>query len=155
MELYLFDSPIGRMGLGSFDGDKTIGRVYLPNSPCPRILDRETPLLSEGRRQLTEYFAGQRKEFDLPLSWETTPFRDKVWRALQAIPYGETITYGELARRIGSPRAVRAVGQANHFNPLPIIIPCHRVVGKNGSLTGYAGGVAVKQALLRLEGIEL
>ena len=155
MDLYLFDAPIGRMGLGSFDGE-TIGRVYLPNSPCPRIMDRETPLLAEGRRQLMEYFSGARKAFDLPLNWgEATPFREKVWRALLDIPYGETVTYGQLAGRIGSPRAVRAVGQANHFNPLPIFVPCHRVVGKGGSLTGYAGGVDVKRALLTLEGAAL
>lgn len=152
MDLILFNTPIGRLGLCSCDGAH-ITRVILPGGPCPLIAERETPLLTQGRRQLLEYFSGARTAFDLPLRWEATPFRDRVWRALSGIPYGQTISYAELARRAGSPKAVRAVGQANHFNPLPILVPCHRVVGKDGSLTGYAGGLAIKEFLLKLEGV--
>jgi len=152
MDLILFDTPIGRMGVCSDDGVH-LTRIILPGGPCPLIAERETPLLLEARRQLLEYFSGTRTAFDLPLHWEATPFRDRVWRALADIPYGQTISYAELAARAGSPKAIRAAGQANHFNPLPIVIPCHRVVGKDGSLTGYAGGLAVKEFLLKLEGI--
>jgi methylated-DNA-[protein]-cysteine S-methyltransferase len=98
--------------------------------------------------QLREYFDGTRRVFDVPLALRGTPFQIKVWAALTDIPYGTTITYGELARRIGQPNAVRAVGAANGKNPVPIIVPCHRVIGSDGSLTGYGGGVAIKAALL-------
>ncbi len=97
------------------------------------------------------YFAGEREEFDLPLAPEGTPFQQEVWRRLCAIPYGETISYGELARRIGNPQASRAVGLANGSNPIPIVIPCHRVIGSNGKLTGYGGGLPIKEKLLALE----
>ena len=102
--------------------------------------------------QLEDYFAGGRRDFDLPLAPVGTDFQRRVWRALTSIPYGETISYGELARRIGNPQAARAVGLANGANPLPIIVPCHRVIGANGSLTGFGGGLPIKQALLVLEG---
>jgi methylated-DNA-[protein]-cysteine S-methyltransferase len=105
----------------------------------------------EPARQLAEYFAGRRRRFDLKLAPEGTAFQRRVWRELTAIPYGETISYSELARRIGNARALRAVGLANGSNPLPIVIPCHRVIGSNGSLTGYGGGLAIKRALLDLE----
>jgi methylated-DNA-[protein]-cysteine S-methyltransferase len=101
--------------------------------------------------QLQAYFAGERKEFALPLAPEGTPFQLTVWQALQTIPYGLTISYGELAREIGQPTASRAVGAANGRNPLPIVIPCHRVIGQDGSLTGYGGGLRFKKALLSLE----
>ena len=110
-----------------------------------------SPLLQEARRQLAEYFAGARRRFDLPLRPAGTPFRQQVWAALDAIPYGETRTYAQLAAAIGRPGAARAVGMANHCNPLPVLIPCHRCIGADGSLVGYAGGLAVKAALLRLE----
>ena len=110
-----------------------------------------TPLLQEVQRQLTAYFAGMRQDFDLPLAPKGTPFQLAVWQALRTIPYGQTRTYGEIAAAIERPKACRAVGMANHANPIAIVIPCHRVVGKSGSLTGYAGGLAVKQALLALE----
>ena len=109
------------------------------------------PALAPFVEQFAAYFAGALREFSLPLSLVGTPFQQQVWQALRTIAYGETISYGEQARRIGNPRAVRAVGAANGRNPLPIVLPCHRVVGKNGSLTGYAGGVQVKQFLLQLE----
>ncbi len=102
--------------------------------------------------QLQAYFAGTLKDFDLPLALEGTAFQQKVWALLRAIPYGETMTYAELARRLGRSTAYRAVGAANRRNPIPIIIPCHRVIGTDGSLTGFGGGLAVKRALLRLEG---
>ncbi len=101
--------------------------------------------------QLEEYFAGRRREFDLPLAPEGTPFQHAVWQALTRIPYGETISYGELARRIGNPQASRAVGLANGANPLPIVVPCHRVIGADGSLTGFGGGLEIKRKLLALE----
>jgi methylated-DNA-[protein]-cysteine S-methyltransferase len=107
--------------------------------------------LQEAVRQLKEYFAGRRTEFDLPLAPEGTGFQKSVWRLLRDIPYGETISYGELARRLGNPKASRAVGAANGSNPLPIVVPCHRVIGANGKMTGFGGGIPVKEALLALE----
>lgn len=106
---------------------------------------------AEATRQLHAYFAGELEQFDLPLAPEGTPFQQQVWRRLCEIPYGETISYGELARRIGNPKASRAVGLANGSNPIPIIIPCHRVIGSNGKLTGYGGGLPIKEKLLALE----
>jgi methylated-DNA-[protein]-cysteine S-methyltransferase len=103
-------------------------------------------------RQLAEYFARGRRTFDLPLAPAGTPFQLATWRALSTIPYGETISYAELARRVGRPAASRAVGAANGKNPLPIVVPCHRVIGKDGSLTGFGGGLETKRALLELEG---
>ena len=110
------------------------------------------PVLVEAERQLGEYFAGKRKAFTVKLDYRGTPFQKRVWDALLAIPFGETRTYGELARQIGSPAAVRAVGAANGKNPIAIIGPCHRVVGSTGKLTGFAGGLEAKAILLRLEG---
>lgn len=114
-----------------------------------------SPLLDAAEAQLREYFAGARRTFDLPLAPHGTAFQQRVWTALRAIPYGETRTYGELAAAINSPNASRAVGMANHRNPIPIIIPCHRVIGANGTLTGYAGGLEIKRRLLALEGINI
>jgi methylated-DNA-[protein]-cysteine S-methyltransferase len=107
--------------------------------------------LNESASQLTSYFAGKLRAFDIPLAPQGTPFQQQVWRALCDIPYGTTTSYAELARRIGKPNAVRAVGLANGSNPISIIIPCHRVIGSNGSLTGYGGGLPIKKALLELE----
>ncbi len=114
-----------------------------------------SPLLDAAEAQLREYFAGARRTFDLPLAPHGTAFQQRVWTALRAIPYGETRTYGELAAAIDSPNASRAVGMANHRNPIPIVIPCHRVIGANGTLTGYAGGLEIKRRLLALEGINI
>lgn len=116
---------------------------------------RETPLLQEAKRQLQEYFAGQRASFSLPLRPQSTAFQQKVWQQLETIPYGETRSYGEIAAAIGQPQASRAVGGANHNNPIAIVIPCHRVIGADGKLTGYGGGLDIKETLLRLEGVEL
>jgi methylated-DNA-[protein]-cysteine S-methyltransferase len=112
-------------------------------------------ILAAARDQLDEYFAGRRRRFDLRLAPAGTGFRLAVWRQLTRIPYGRTTSYGELAAAIGRPRAVRAVGAANGANPISIIVPCHRVIGRDGSLTGYGGGLAAKRALLALEGVEL
>jgi len=116
-------------------------------------LDPEVFPLPEVRRQLDDYLAGRRRDFDVPLETGGTPFQRLCWDALRRIPYGETRTYGEMAREIGRPKAVRAVGHANHDNPIGVIIPCHRVIGANGSLTGYAGGLDMKRVLLELEGV--
>jgi methylated-DNA-[protein]-cysteine S-methyltransferase len=112
---------------------------------------RDDRALRAAVRELRAYFAGELRQFSLPLAPVGTPFQLDVWNALAAIPYGETTSYGEMAQRIGRPRAVRAVGAANGANPLPIVLPCHRVIGSNGSLTGFGGGLPLKQALLALE----
>lgn len=113
--------------------------------------ERKTPMLQEACDQLEDYFQGNRRCFDLPLMLEGTAFQKQVWQALLEIPYGETATYGQIAEKIGNPKAARAVGMANHNNPIAIIVPCHRVIGANGSLTGYAGGLNQKAMLLELE----
>ena len=144
-----FDTPFGPMAL---EGESALTRLWLPGT-LPDLDGRgeETPLLRAAREALLAYFAGERRDFDLPLAPAGTDFQRAVWETLRAIPYGQTRTYGEIAAAVGRPRAVRAVGQANHVNPLPIFIPCHRVVGKGGALTGYAGGLDLKRALLALE----
>jgi len=119
--------------------------------PDPEWVE-DADALAEVSRQLEAYFAGRLEEFDLELAPQGTPFQMQVWRELERIPYGTTISYRELAERIGNPRAVRAVGTANGANPLPIVIPCHRVIGADGRLTGYGGGLEKKEALLALEG---
>ncbi len=113
----------------------------------------DAPLLAEAVRQLREYFSGSRAAFDLPLAPEGTGFQKRVWKALLEIPYGETRTYGQIAAAVGNPKGGRAVGMANHNNPIPIVIPCHRVIGANGALTGYGGGLDIKRKLLELEGV--
>jgi len=115
---------------------------------------KETPLLKSASKQLDEYFSGERKIFNLPIVFHGTDFQVKVWKALQKIPYGETRSYGEIASMTGNPKASRAVGMANNRNPISIIVPCHRVIGYNGTLTGYAGGLELKQKLLNLERME-
>ena len=121
-----------------------------PSTPDPEW-QKDASLLQEPIRQLRAYFAGQLETFDLALAPQGTPFQQRVWGELCRIPYGETISYGELAKRIGNPNASRAVGLANGSNPIPIIIPCHRVIGSNGKLTGYGGGLPIKEKLLALE----
>ena len=143
----VINTPIGPVRLEA-DGEGLTGLVFLDNGD-PTAPDG--PVLEEAARQLAEYFRGARKVFDLPLRPIGTEFQLRVWRALREIPFGETRTYGDIARRLGRPGAARAVGMANHRNPLPVFIPCHRVVGANGALTGYAGGLMRKRALLQLE----
>ena len=141
------ETPIGRLALCA-DGD---GLCALRFAATGEEMDA-APVLMQAERELEEYFAGRRTTFSVPLSMQETPFQMAVWEALRAIPYGETRTYASLARQIGHPRACRAVGMANHVNPLPILVPCHRVLGADGRLTGYAGGLNVKKFLLKLEG---
>lgn len=149
MELLVFDTPVGQMALGE-EGDN-LTNLWLPGRGYPRLTSTETPLLLEGKRQLLEYFQGLRRDFSLPFAPSGTDFQRSVWQALEAIPYGETRSYKDIAIAIGNPKGVRAVGGANNRNPLPIFIPCHRVVGSGGQLTGYAGGLALKEQLLALE----
>ncbi len=118
-------------------------------------LNPHNSLMQEAARQLQTYFSGDRREFQLPLDPEGTDFQKRVWRELQAIPYGETRTYAQVARAIGAPRSVRAVGAANGANPIPIVVPCHRVIGAGGNLVGYGGGLPLKKRLLALEGCNM
>lgn len=149
MEFFSFSTPFGEMALGEEGG--AIVRLYLPNTPMPRLMPHETPLLLEGRRQVLEFLAGERHSFDLPLAPQGTPFQKRVWAELLEIPYGQTRTYRDVALAVGCPKGFRAVGMACNRNPIPMIIPCHRVVGAGGALTGYAGGTELKQTLLDLE----
>ena len=146
-------SPLGTLLLAA--DDSGLRQINFPTNKGPVSPEpawSETPSsFSEIVRQLRAYFAGELETFDLPLAPEGTPFQQKVWNELCGIPYGETISYGELAKRIGNPNASRAVGLANGSNPIPIIIPCHRVIGSNGKLTGYGGGLPIKEKLLALE----
>ena len=142
------DTPIGRIGLVAL-GDALSGIEFHASARATRApLDG---ILAEAARQLAAYFTGALRRFDLPLAPRGTPFQLAVWQALQAIPYGETRSYAALARAIGRPAAVRAVGAANGQNPLPLVIPCHRVIGSNGALVGFGGGLATKRWLLDLE----
>ncbi len=146
------DSPIGTLGLA--DDGTGISRVFLqPPGVDPAAPEGETALTRQAAAELDEYFSGRRESFTVPLSPRGTPFQLAVWAALRAIPWGQTRTYGEIAAAVGRPRAARAVGMANHDNPLLIFTPCHRVVGGGGALTGFACGLEVKRALLALEGV--
>ena len=145
-------SPIGRLRLVGNGRALTAVRFVGGARGRPPDLVEDPAPFREAVRQLEAYFAGRLRRFDLALEPGGTPFQATVWAALRAIPYGETTSYRELAARVGRPRAVRAVGAANGRNPLPIVIPCHRVVGSDGSLTGFAGGLGAKRALLELEG---
>ena len=147
------DSPIGSLLLVS-DGENLV-ELGFPDGKAarrhqPEWIQDPQPF-TECKRQLQEYFAGSRREFDIPLAPHGTEFQLQVWEALRSIPYGETTSYGELATRIGRPKASRAVGAANGRNPIPVIIPCHRVIGSSGSLVGFGGGLPTKQHLLALE----
>ncbi len=148
-----FDTPIGELLLaGETDSLSMIGfpKGAMRRDPEADWIYNEEPF-EDARIQLAEYFSGERKEFDLPLSYSGTDFQVSVLEALQQIPYGETASYADVAKRIGRPKAVRAVGAANGRNPIPIIVPCHRVIGSSGDLTGFGGGLDTKEALLRLE----
>ena len=152
MDYRYLDTPVGRLLLAR-EG-RELRLINFQRGPRPRLDPRwreSTDAFEDVVSQLTEYFAGERQRFELPLAPEGTPFQQRVWRELQAIPYGVTISYGQLAARIGQPTASRAVGLANGSNPLAIVIPCHRVIGANGTLTGYGGGLPIKERLLALE----
>lgn len=148
------DSPVGPLRLvADTQGLRAVWFAEGRHTPAdvPANWQRSSAGLAEPRRQLGDYFAGKRQHFDLKLHPIGTPFQLAVWRELERITYGETISYGELARRIGKPAAVRAVGAANGRNPLSIVVPCHRVIGAHGRLVGFSGGLPVKQQLLALE----
>ena len=148
-------SPIGPLRLvASPNGLRRIDFSPL-SAPDPEWVAESTPVLDEVTRQLNEYFAGTRRSFDLPLEPSGTDFQQSVWKVLRGIPFGQTISYGEQARRLGDAKKARAVGSANGRNPLPIVVPCHRVIGTNGSLTGFAGGMDAKKWLLTHEGVAL
>ena len=140
-------TPLGLVEIGSSE----IAIVSLFFCSAKEHEEAATPLLERASQQLQEYFSGTRTEFDLPLSFAGTPFQVSVWDALQSIPYGQTVSYGQVAQSIGRAKAVRAVGAANGQNPISIIVPCHRVVGADGSLTGYGGGLWRKEWLLEHE----
>jgi methylated-DNA-[protein]-cysteine S-methyltransferase len=147
------ESPVGRLLLaGDEEGIRLISFLEgkRPTKPQPGWRYHTEPL-QRAVGQLSDYFAGHRRRFDLPLQLRGTPFQLAVWQALQDIPYGQTISYGELARRVGNPNGSRAVGLANGSNPIAIVVPCHRVIGSNGKLTGYGGGLENKETLLALE----
>ncbi len=148
----IIDSPVGWLRLaGTPDALTEVG--FLDEHPTSDS-DPQTPLLKEAARQLTAYFAGGLTDFELPLAPHGTDFQRRVWSALCGIPYGETASYGEIARRLGLPAGgARAVGVANATNPIAIVVPCHRVIGADGTLTGYAGGLARKRFLLDLESV--
>ncbi|HEY5803181.1 MAG TPA: methylated-DNA--[protein]-cysteine S-methyltransferase [Lysobacter sp.] len=148
-------SPVGALLLAASDDGLHLIEFQRPRHPMRRGIDwheGDNDLLRTAARQLDEYFAGKRLHFELPLAPRGTPFQREVWQTLADIPYGETISYAQLAQRVGKPSAVRAVGAANGRNPLPLVLPCHRVIGSDGSLTGFGGGLPTKQFLLQLEG---
>ena len=153
------DSPTGLLKLVA--SDSSLVAVWwdlgdgLPPDLRHAVRDNSHPVLLETARQLREYFDGTRRSFDLPLAPRGTDFQKKVWLCLRQIPYGQTRTYGDIARQLGTPSASRAVGAANGRNPIPIIVPCHRVIGSNGTLTGFGGGLHNKALLLSLEGIHV
>src|SRR6476661_5039700 len=153
MTLYTtIDSPIGELLLLG-DGEALHG-LYMQGGRRKRISpewERDERPFAVAAEQLAEYFDGRRREFDLPLALNGPPFQRQAWEALRDIPYGETVTYGEQARRIGHPDAARAVGAANGQNPIAVIVPCHRVIGAGGALTGFGGGIERKRLLLDLE----
>ena len=146
MNYAYYDSPFGPIRIGYEETVHSIRHVEKKSED-----HTPSPLSDEAARQLEEYFRGQRQEFDLPISSVGTPFQMAVWEALKEIPYGETRSYGQIAAAVGNPGASRAVGMACNRNPIWIVIPCHRVVGSTGKLTGYEGGLNMKRALLELE----
>lgn len=147
-KVFFYDTPVGKLCIG--EENDSITRVTWSKVP-EEYIQEETELILNCKIQLEEYFAGKRKNFDLPLAPKGTDFQKRVWKALTDIPYGETRTYGEIAAAVGNPKAARAVGMANNKNPIGIIVPCHRVVGADGKLVGYAGGMEKKEWLLNLE----
>jgi methylated-DNA-[protein]-cysteine S-methyltransferase len=151
----IIKSPIGDLLLAAdaaaLTGLYFAGRDHIPVTSSRWTLNAKHPVLQQAARQLREYFAGKRESFSLPLRLTGTDFQQKIWREIAMIPYGETISYSDLAKRAGASRAIRAAGTSTGRNPMSIIIPCHRVVGKNGSMRGFAGGLDKKKFLLELE----
>lgn len=142
-----YQTKIGRIKIAQ-EGDAI---VEINVTDSEKESEKETPLIKKTIKELEEYFEGKRKTFDIPVSIKGTEFQEKVWKALLKIPYGETKSYEDIAKMVGCPKGARAVGMANHNNKIIIIIPCHRVIGKNGKLVGYAGGLPVKEKLLQIE----
>ena len=149
--LFYYETDIGKLGIAEENEQITSIFFEVEDVPSGDYVLKETPILKEANNQLQEYFKGQRKEFSLPLAPVGTEFMLRVWEALRAIPYGETRSYKEIATAVGNSKACRAVGMANNRNPISIVTPCHRVIGSNGDLVGYAGGLDVKLYLLNLE----
>ncbi len=150
-----YDSPLGAVTLQANE-QGLLGVWFETHTTKPEDLGTQEdsfPIFQSVKEQLDRYFAGEAVQFDIPIAATGTPFQQSVWHALTTIPYGETWSYAQLADAIGNPKAVRAVGLANGKNPVSVIVPCHRVIGKNGKLTGYAGGIERKQRLLAIEGI--
>ena len=153
--IYHYDTKVGRIGME--ENGTSITKVYFINKDIKEELieKNETPLLKEAIKQLNEYLDGKSISFDLPLDIKGTEFQKKVWNTLKEIPFGETRSYGDIAKAIGNKKASRAVGMANNKNPIVIIVPCHRVIGADGKLVGYAGGIDIKERLLNLEKIHV
>lgn len=147
--VFLYDSEIGKIGIA--DDGSSITNIFFEKEEIVDYKINETPLIKEAYKQIEEYLKGKRKTFDLPISPSGTEFQIKVWNVLKEIPYGETKSYKDIAIAVGNEKACRAVGMANNRNPISIIIPCHRVIGKNGKLIGYGGGLPIKEYLLKLE----
>jgi methylated-DNA-[protein]-cysteine S-methyltransferase len=148
---YYFTYSLKKLKIGIAEENNAITGVYFgAEIPCG-FVKAETPLIKKAADQIKEYLNGKRKKFSLPLAMRGTEFQMDVWRALQSIPYGETRSYKQIAELVHRPKAVRAVGMANHRNPISIIVPCHRVIGHDGTLTGYGGGLPLKKYLLELE----
>ncbi len=148
--LFFYETKLGIIGFAE-NGKCITNVIFGKQFNKTQYAEKETPLLQEAAKQLNEYLAKERELFDLPYTAAGTPFQHSVWDALKTIPYGQTCTYLDIAKQIGKPKACRAVGMANNKNPLPILIPCHRVIGSSGKLVGYGGGTDIKEALLQLE----
>jgi len=146
---YTYSTPIGRLCI--FADEKSITQISFKDATEGIGVKQETALTKQAFQQLSEYFNGTRKQFDLPLNPQGTVFQKIVWNILQSIPYGETWSYKQVATAAGNPQASRAVGMANNRNPIPIVVPCHRVIGASGDLVGYAGGLEIKKSLLEVE----
>lgn len=149
--LFYYDTVIGRIGIAEENG--AITNILFGEAELPGAMIKETGTTVKAMLQLEEYFNGRREVFELPVSVKGTPFQESVWKALKTIPYGETRSYKDIAVQIGKSKACRAVGMANNKNPVPILIPCHRVIGSGGRLVGYGGGLDIKRKLLAIEGI--
>lgn len=149
-KIFYYETEIGKIGI--VQNNEKITNIYTSDKlPSEGIEVIETPLIIEAANQLKDYLSGKRKSFDFPIDPKGTEFQKKVWKELQNTPYGETLSYKDIAERIGNPKASRAIGMANNKNPILIIIPCHRIIGKNGSLVGYAAGLDMKKQLLDME----
>ncbi|NLT47414.1 MAG: methylated-DNA--[protein]-cysteine S-methyltransferase [Clostridiales bacterium] len=151
--VFYYETQLGRIGIA--DNGSSITDIFFADNETPvdaaGMVQKETPLIKEAGMQIMEYLDGDRKEFDLPLGVEGTPFQKAAWDALLTIPYGETRSYKQMAELVGNPKACRAIGLANNRNPISIVIPCHRVIGANGKLVGYGGGLHIKEQLLAIE----